>query len=102
MRWSPEVKERLLELKSDTPITYKQYLEHCEASAEMQAVKLGKSEVDDEAMVRGYITAVPRHLRDGITEVLSEHNYDLMYFRPVFDEPNFANHNHDQDHRAHA
>lgn len=48
-------------------------------------------------MVRGFITSVPRHLRDGIHEVLGQHNIDLQYYMPVFDEPNpvHKNHNHE-------
>ncbi len=102
MFWSPDMREKLHALIGDTPMNYKKYVsaDLVKASTESQAHKLGKSEVDEDSLVRGYITAIPRHLRDGITEVLTQHNYDLLYFRPVFDEPNFLN--HVSDHRPHA
>lgn len=84
-----ELREKLREMIADTPLTYRKYLKGVEESVISQAQKLGKSQVDEEAMVRGFITIVPRHLRDGITEILTQHNYDLLYFRPVFDEPQF-------------
>lgn len=89
--WPPESKEKMRLLIADSPMQYRKYVnqERIHDSAELQAKKLGKSEMDEEALVRGYITAVPRHLRDGVTEVLNEHNYDMTYFRPVFDEPNY-------------
>ncbi|MBI2984424.1 MAG: hypothetical protein HYY50_02270 [Candidatus Kerfeldbacteria bacterium] len=79
---------------ADTPPTYRRWLNRqvVRQAAEWQAQKLGKSDVDEEALVRGYIVVVPRHLRDGIEEVLTDHNYDLLYFRPVFDEPTFRDH----------
>lgn len=89
MRWSDEVKVKLSELLADTPAPYRKYVNQCPAAAEFQARNLGRSEVDEDALVRGYIVIVPRHLRDGIEEVLSEHNYDLMYYRPVFDEAQY-------------
>jgi hypothetical protein len=102
MYWSPEIKEKMTILVADSPMNYKKFFSNgvLEASIESQAKKLGKTDIDEESLVRGYITAVPRHLRDGIEESLSEHKYDLIYFRPVFDEPNFLNHH--SDHRPHA
>lgn len=89
MRWPPELKELFQQLLADTPEQYKKYVRQWTVpAAEDQARKLGKSEIDEDCVIRGYITAVPRHLRDGIHDVLSEHNVDLMYYRPVFDEPN--------------
>lgn len=89
MYWPPELTDLLRELIADTPEQYKKYLRQWAApAAENQAKKLGKSEIDEDCVVRGYITAVPRHLRDGIHEVLGQHNVDIMYYRPVFDEPN--------------
>ncbi|MBI3572729.1 MAG: hypothetical protein HY092_00840 [Candidatus Kerfeldbacteria bacterium] len=88
IRWPEEVIEKLKELTADTPPSYRKYIDvTAKLAGEQQAERLGRSEVDEDAMVRGYITCVPRHLRDGIEEVLSEHNIDLIYFRPVFDEP---------------
>jgi hypothetical protein len=91
INWSPETLEKLQVLIADSPLQYRAYVNvaRVRGSADLQAQKLGKSEMDEEALIRGFITAVPRHLRDGITEVLTEHNYDLIYFRPVFDEPNY-------------
>ena len=93
MFWPGEVKLKLQELTGDTPPAYRKYVDqYAHAAAENAAKKLGKSEVDEDAMVRGYILSVPRHLRDGIHEILTEHNVDLMYYRPVFDEPNASLH----------
>lgn len=91
IQFPPETKGKLRELMADVPITYRKYLNDdlVIASAQLQAQRLGKSQVDEEALVRGFITAVPRHLRDGLTEILGQHNYDMLYFRPVFDEPVF-------------
>lgn len=87
-RWPEEVKEKLRELVADTPLAYRQYLTGCvEIVTEQQAQKLGRSEVDEDAMIRAYIVCVPRHLRDGLHDVLGEHNIDLQYYQPVFDEP---------------
>jgi hypothetical protein len=87
--WSLDGKARLQELIADTPMSYRKYLTEVKASVESQAHKMGKSEIDEEVIVRGFITIIPRHLRDGIIEILSQHNYDMMYFRPVFDEPQY-------------
>lgn len=93
--WGAEVESKLRELLADTPANYRKYLDpDVRAAAELQAHHLGKSEVDEDAMIRGYITVVPRHLRDGLHEVLGEHNVDLQYYMPVFDEPNLVHHNH--------
>lgn len=93
IQWSPEVEIKLREMLADTPQAYRKYLDpDVRACAELQAHHLGKSEVDEDAMVRGYITVVPRHLRDGLHEVLTEHNIDLQYYFPVFDEPNPIHH----------
>lgn len=89
IRWAGEVREKLQLLIADTPMTYRKYTDLTPAAAEAQAKKLGRSEVDEDALIRGYITVVPRHLRDGIEEVLLEHNVDIMYFRPAFDEPQY-------------
>lgn len=87
-RWSEDVREKLRELLADTPLAYRKYLDHCvDEVAQQQAKKLGRSEVDEDAMIRAYITCVPRHLRDGLHEVLGEHNVDLEYYQAVFDEP---------------
>lgn len=87
--WPPELREFLQELLADTPPYYKKYVTAWAAkAAEEQSHKLGKTEIDQDCVIRGYITAVPRHLRDGIHEVLSQHNVDIAYYRPVFDEPN--------------
>lgn len=89
LHWPPELKQLLQELIADTPSYYKKYVTATAAlAAENQAEKLGKSEIDEDAVIRGYITAVPRHLRDGIHDVLNQHNVDLTFYRPVFDEPN--------------
>ena len=89
LAWPPEVKEKRHDLVSDMPLSYKKHLEHLDAATEWQAERAGKSEIDEESLVRGFITVIPRHLRDGIVEVLSQHNFDMLYFRPVFDEPQF-------------
>lgn len=89
IRWHEEARTALQELIADTPMSYKKYLDLAVPAAEHQAHILGRSEVDEDAMIRGYITAVPRHLRDGIEEPLLQHNVDIMYIRPVFDEPQF-------------
>lgn len=96
--WAPEVESKLREMLADTPTGYRKYLDaDARTSAELFAHRMGKSEVDEDAMIRGFITAVPRHLRDGIHEVLGQHNIDLQYYEPVFDEPNpvHKNHNHE-------
>lgn len=96
--WAAEVEEKLRELLADTPPGYRKYLDtDVRACAELHAQRMGKSEVDEDAMIRGYITSVPRHLRDGIHEVLGQHNIDLQYYSPVFDEANpvHKNHNHE-------
>jgi hypothetical protein len=91
--WGAEVELRMRELLADTPPAYRKYLDpDIRAAAELQAQHLGKSEIDEDAMIRAYITVVPRHLRDGLHEILSEHNIDLMYYMPVFDEPNMLHH----------
>lgn len=88
MYWPPEVKEKLHALMADTPPRHKQYIQPIIKSAvEMIANRLGKSDIDEECLVHAYIVCVPRHLREGIGQVLSDHNYDLLYFRSVFDEP---------------
>lgn len=93
--WASEVEEKLREMLADTPTSYRKYLDpDVRACAELQAHRLGKSEVDEDAMVRGYITVIPRHLRDGIHEVLGQHNIDIQYYMPVFDEANPLDHNH--------
>lgn len=92
MYWPPEVKEKLTALMADTPIQYKRYTADAIAATEIQAKKAGRTEIDEEAMIRGYIVSVPRHLRDGIEEILTNHNIDLMYYRPTMDEANFPNH----------
>ncbi len=87
MYWSPDLKEKLAGMLADTPPQYHQYIQpNIQHASEQQAKKAGKSEVDEESMVRGFIVSIPRHLRDGIIEVLSQHNFDLLYYRPVFDE----------------
>lgn len=98
LTWASEVEEKLRELLADTPTAYRKYLDpDVRACAELHAERLGKSEIDEDAMVRGFITSVPRHLREGIHEVLGQHNIDLQYYQPVFDEPNpvHKNHNHE-------
>lgn len=92
MYWPPDVKEKLTALQADTPQQYKRYTVDAVAAGELQAKKIGRTEMDEESMVRGYIVSVPRHLRDGIEEVLSNHNFDLIYYRPSMDEANFPNH----------
>lgn len=95
LAWGAEVEEKLRELLADTPASYRKYLDpDVRAAAALQAQHLGKSEIDEDAMVRAYITVVPRHLRDGLHEILGEHNVDLQYYLPVFDEPNLIHHNH--------
>lgn len=87
--WAAEVEAKLKEMLADTPAGYRKYLDpDVRRCAEMHAHRMGRSEVDEDAMVRGYITTIPRHLRDGIHEVLGQHNVDLQYYMPVFDEPN--------------
>lgn len=95
------MKEKLAELVADTPMQYRKYVDLgiVETASDWQAKKAGKSEVDEDSLVRGFIVAIPRHLRDGIHETLTEHNYDLLYFRPVFDEPNFLPDQHKNTHR---
>lgn len=98
MIWAAEVEEKLRELLADTPTGYRKYLDtDVRTCAELHAQRMGKSEIDEDAMVRGYITSIPRHLRDGIHEVLGQHNIDLQYYMPVFDEPNPVHkaHNHE-------
>lgn len=98
LAWASEVEQKLRELLADTPAGYRKYLDaDVRICAELHAQRLGKSEIDEDAMVRGFITSVPRHLRDGIHEVLGQHNIDLQYYMPVFDEPNpvHKNHNHE-------
>lgn len=94
--WPAEVEIKLREMLADTPSGYRKYLDpevrHC---AELHAHRQGKSEIDEDAMIRGYITSVPRHLRDGLHEILGQHNIDLQYYMPVFDEPNPVHKNHD-------
>lgn len=93
--WAGETEERLRELLADTPPAYRKFLDpEVRACAELHAQRMGKSEIDEEAMVRGYITCIPRHLRDGIQEVLGQHNIDVQYYRSVFDEPNPLTHPH--------
>lgn len=92
MYWPAEVKDKLVALEADTPLQYKRYTVDAVAAADIQAKKNGRSEMDEDCMTRGFIVSVPRHLRDGIEEVLTNHNVDLMYYRPVMDEPNFPNH----------
>lgn len=89
IQWNADAAEKLREMLADTPMSYRKYLDaDVRACAELQAHHLGKSEVDEDAMIRGFITVVPRHLRDGLHEVLTEHNIDLQQYFPVFDEPN--------------
>ncbi len=89
--WASEVEQKLRELIADAPITYRKYFDaDVKNAARLQAQRLGKSEIDEDAMVRGFITCVPRHLRDGLQEVLGQHNVDLQYYLPVFDEPNLV------------
>ncbi|MEK7538014.1 MAG: DUF2621 family protein [Patescibacteria group bacterium] len=93
--WASEVEDKLRELLADTPPAYRKYLDpDVRECAELHAHRQGKSEVDEDAMIRGYITTIPRHLRDGIHEILGQHNIDIQYYRPVFDEPNPLDHNH--------
>src|SRR5690349_6950885 len=92
MYWPPEVKEKLATLNADTPPQYKRYTADAFAAGEIQAKKAGRTEMDEEAMIRGYIISVPRHLRDGIEEILTNNNIDLTYYRPAMDEANFPNH----------
>lgn len=97
LRWSDDVEDKLKELLADTPRPYRKYLDgRVEAVAALQAEKLGRSEIDEDAMIRAYITCVPRHLRDGLPEILGEHNVDLEYYRAVFDEPPPLNHINNQ------
>lgn len=86
--WSPELKEKLQALLADVPARHKEYISpKINAAVELIAHRQGKTDIDEDCLVRAFILCVPRHLRDGIEEVLSQHNYDLLYFRPVFDEP---------------
>ncbi|MBI5467189.1 MAG: hypothetical protein HY975_03170 [Candidatus Kerfeldbacteria bacterium] len=86
-RWPDEVTEKMKALLADTPMAYRKYIEgQIEPEALRQAEKLGRSEIDEDAMIRAFIVCVPRHLRDGIHEVLGEHDIDLQYYGPVFDE----------------
>jgi hypothetical protein len=85
--WPSEVTEKLNEMIADMPLIYHKYLTAARPGAEVIAHRQGKSEVDEDSMVRGFITSVPRHLRDGIEETLGQHNFDLQYYRPAFDEP---------------
>ena len=98
LAWAAEVEDKLRELLADTPIAYRKYIEgDFRACTERPAQRLGKSEIDEDAMIRGYITSVPRHLREGIHEILGQHNIDLQYYLPVFDEPNPVHKNHDHE-----
>lgn len=98
LAWAAEVEQKLRELLADTPAGYRKYLDgDVRTGAELQAQHLGKSEIDEDAMVRAFITCVPRHLRDGIHEVLNQHNIDLQYYMPVFDEPNLVHKNHNHE-----
>lgn len=92
MYWPPELKEKLAAMIADAPRQYHRYTEDAVAVAELQAKKAGRTEIDEEAMIRGFIISVPRHLRDGIEEVLTNHNIDLMYYRPALDDANYPNH----------
>lgn len=92
MYWPPEVKEKFAAMIADTPMQYRRYTEDATAVAELQAKKSGRSEMDEESMIRGFIISVPRHLRDGIEEILTNHNLDLQYYRPALDEANYPNH----------
>ncbi len=75
-------------LMADTPPMHKKYISpKIQAAVELMAQRLGKSEVDEDCLVHAYILCVPRHLRQGIEQVLTEHNYDLLFFSPVFDDP---------------
>lgn len=92
MYWPPDVHDKLAVMLGDTPMQYKRYTADAKAVAELQARKAGRTEIDEESMIRGFIISVPRHLRDGIEEVLTNHNIDLMYYRPALDEANYPNH----------
>ena len=92
MYWPPEIKEKLAAMVADTPAQYHRYTDDALAVSELQAKKAGRSEIDEEAMIRGFIISVPRHLRDGIEEVLTNHNIDIMYYRPALDDANYPNH----------
>ena len=95
LAWAAEVEEKMRELLADTPMAYRKYIDaDIRTSTELHAHRMGKSEIDEDAMIRGYITSVPRHLRDGLHEILGEHNIDLQYYMPVFDEPNPVHKNH--------
>lgn len=88
MYWSPELKEKLSILMADTPPRHKEYIQpKIEAAVELMTQKMGKSDPDEDSLIHAYILCVPRHLRDGIVQVLTEHNYDMLYFRAVFDDP---------------
>lgn len=92
MYWPPDVKEKLVALNADTPPQYKRYTADAAPAGELQAKKAGRTEMDEESMIRGFIVSVPRHLRDGIEELLTNHNIDLTYYRPSMDEANYPNH----------
>ncbi len=95
--WASGVIEKLQEMLADTPRAYRQYLDlDVKQASELHAQHLGKSEIDEDAMVRGFITSIPRHLREGIHEVLGQHNVDLQYYQSVFDEPNPVHKKHSQ------
>jgi hypothetical protein len=95
LAWASEVEEKLREMLADTPAAYRKFLDpDVRACAELHAKRQGKSEIDEDAMVRAYITVIPRHLRDGVKEILGQHNIDLQYYLPAFDDPNPLDYHH--------
>jgi hypothetical protein len=98
LSWASEVEEKLQELLADTPLAYRKYLDpDVRECAALHAQHMGKSEIDEDAMVRGYITSIPRHLREGVHEILGQHNIDLQFYMPVFDEPNPVHKHHSHE-----
>lgn len=81
------MKQLVKDFLADTPPRLRIHIEpKLEMAVELIAHRQGKSDIDEDAVVRAYILSTPRHLREGIEEVLTEHNVDLIFFRPVFDE----------------
>lgn len=99
--WPPEIKEKLHAILADTPAGYRKYADlNVVAAAEEESRRAGRTEMDEEHLIRGFIRSIPRHLRDGIHDILSEHNVDMIYFRPVFDEPLYLPKNDRSNHQS--
>jgi len=89
LSWPDEIKEKMSGILTDMPLAYRKYIDpNIHQAANQIAGREGKSEVDEDLMIRAMITSIPRHLRNGLREVLTDHHIDILYYRQAFDEPN--------------